>query len=489
MRLSLERVDTRALRVDLPGAGNETISIRAAQGLRGTIEQSGERLALSDVSAESVELEALRIVLGDLVLSSVSGAVLTGLGLALEQSKGHLMLAATTASIAAKDLDVAVGDILVRGRVKLGSPELLVRGSEGSLASERVEIADFILRIGALEIATPTLVGLSVKIAWGAAGFRLVAASLEAPSLRMTTADVELGASGVAVTALSLDGAKLSIARAALEAGRLALSFRASTGGAAAAGASHEPLSDWTALDTLSGQLDVDLAVDLTVPIIGSRKATHRFRIAVESGALDYRALESNLATLEDALLDFSVRDGALVLERVNPLFPARGRGKPIVVWDVDAADLELAQRDRVRLSVLPRARFVSDADEKDREPSKSSIALRELGLLRIDAHLALAPVALPLTGQLRPRHIGSLVLGGSVFHEPGGSRAGSVLGELADLSATVHGLELGTSRLDAESLTAVTLAPIEIDFADVNPTKLQLGLSRVVLEGIALAL
>ena len=178
MRLSLERVDTRAFRVDLPGAGGETLSVRAAQGLRGTIEQSDQRLALEDVSAESVELEALRIVLGDLVLSSVSGAMLTGLGLALDQSKGRLMIAATVASIEAEALEIAVGDILVRGRVKLGSPELLVQGDEGSLASERVEVAGLVLRIGDLEIAAEALVGLSVKIAWGAAGFRLVAASL-----------------------------------------------------------------------------------------------------------------------------------------------------------------------------------------------------------------------------------------------------------------------------------------------------------------------
>ena len=493
MKLSLDGVDSRALRIDL--AGNEAISIRVAHGLRGTLERTAQRLTLSDVSAETIEVDALRVVLGDLVLSSASGATLSGLGVALEQTNGQLMLAATTVSIAAQDLDVAIDDVHVRGRVTLLAPALHPRDGEGGLSSARVEIADFVLRVGDIELAAEVLHGISVEIGWGVAGFRLAVASLQAPSLRMTTADVQLVASAVDVTSLALDGATLSIARAALQGGQLSLSFRPSTQTApeqasAAPSEPHQALLDWRALDTLSGQLDVDVAVDLTVPILGQRKATHRFRIAIENGALDYRALERNLSTLEDALLDFSVRDGALVLERVNPLYPARGHGKPVVIWDVDAADLALAQRDRVRLAILPQARLV--VDDSDREPSKnakSSVVLRELGLLRINARLALAPPELPLTGQLRPRHVGSLALGGSVFHEPGGSREGSVLGELSDLSATVHRLALGTSRLDAASLTATAITPIEVAFADVNPAKLQLGLSGLVLEGVSLSL
>jgi hypothetical protein len=494
MKISLDRADTGALRVDLPGARNEAIAIRATQGLRGIIEQSADRLTLSEVSAESVELEALRLLLGDLVLSSAAGAKLTGLGVALDQSKSGLVFAATMASLTAQDLDIKVDDVHVRGRVKLLSPELAVQGSEGSLAASYVEIADFVLRIGDLELAADSLLGRAVKIAWGAAGFRLTAATLEAPVLRMTTKDVQLAASAVAVSSFALDRAGIAITRAGLEGGQLTLGLRPSSSDApapsAAAAPAAEPLIDWRTLDTLSGQLDVDVAVDLTVPIIGRRKATHRLRIAIENGTLDYRALEHNLAKLEDALLDFSVRDGALVLERVNPLFPARGHGKPVVIWDVDATDLALAQTDRVRLSVLPQARLASDTDEKEREPSKSSIALRELGLLRINARLALAAAEPPLaTGQLRLRHVGAFVLGGSVFHEPGGSREGSALGELSDLSATVHALALGASRLDAASLTAAAITPIELAFADLKPTNVQLGLSGVTLGGIRLSL
>ena len=86
MKISLERIDTRGLRVDLPGSHREAITVHATAGLRGTIDQSDGHLALSDVAAESIELAALRIRFGELVLSSTGGAAMTGLGLALDRT-------------------------------------------------------------------------------------------------------------------------------------------------------------------------------------------------------------------------------------------------------------------------------------------------------------------------------------------------------------------------------------------------------------------
>jgi len=517
MKISLDQLDARGLRVDLGVAGQggqqgeELVSIRSANGLKGTLEQHGDRLVLEGVTAARVELDALRLLLGDLVLAMTSGATLTGVALALDQAKEALRLQLTTTSLEAPALRVAVEDVVIEGRVVLTAPRLMVRGDDGSLSAERLTLADFALRIGGVEVMAETVVGSAVEIAWGEAGFRLVAGSFEAPSLRITAPDIHLVAGDVAVTALSLHGAKISIGRVALERGDLALSFAppaapapatASVPPPAAAHASAPPgpvgapAFDWPVLDALSGQLDVDVVVDLTVPIIGRRHATHRLRVAIADGAIDYRALEKNLSRLEDALLDFSVRDGALVLERVNPLFPARGHGKPVVVWDVDAAGLELAGRDRVRLAVLPHARLASTGDEQEKEQenppkeaSKSSFALRQLELRDINARLALAHIALPALGQVRPRHLGSLVLGGNVFLDPDGApRPGSLLGELSDLALTLDGLLVGTTRLDVTSLTAAAVSPIEVAFTGIHPTKVQLGLSALVLEGVDIA-
>ena len=495
MKCALDQLDTRGLRVDLPGS--QVIALRSSAGLRGVVEQTAGRLTLDDVAAETIELAALHVLLGRLVLSSTGDATLTGLGLALARREDELVLSATLASITAADVELVIDNVLVRGRITLTLPALVVSGDEGSLSAARVEIANFVLRIGDLEITAPQLVGSGVSLGWGAAGFWLYATALEGPTLGLQTGEVRLTAGGLAVDAFRLDGKELTVGRAALGAGQVAVGLRRSAESVTASqdvptlpGPAAPPLFDLATLDALSGQLDVDVAVDLTVPIIGRRKATHRLRIAIDRGTLDYRALEHNLAKLEDALLDFSVREGALVLERVNPLFPARGHGKPVVLWDVTGADLELAQRERVRLSVLPKARLATDATESDAPPSKKSrsIALRELGLLRINARLALAAPASLLAGQVRLERVGALTLGGNVFHEPGGSREGDLRGELTDLAGSLHALVLGTTRVTATSVTAGSLAPLDVAFADVQPTKLDVSLERVVFEGLSMA-
>ena len=496
MKISLEHLDARALRVELPGEGQEVVAVRAAKALRGALEQASDRLVLSGVVAEHLELEALRLLLGSLVLAMAAGATAKELEVALEQTKETLELDLTTPLYEAPELSFEVDDVHVRGRVALTSVRLSVRGDDGSLSCERLDLTDFVLRIGAVELVAERLLGLAVEIAWGQAGFQLVAGSLEAPSLRLTAPELRLDANGVDVRSLALHGTKLSIGKVALERGDVAVSFPpvpespTPIDASPAPPTAGEPLVDMRFLDALSGQLDVDVVVDLTVPIIGRRHATHRLRVAIDEGSIDYRALEKNLSRLEDALLDFSVRDGALVLERVNPLFPTRGHGKPVVIWDVDAAGLELAKRDRVRLAVLPEARLASEAEEHEREapPSRSSIVLRQLELRALNARLAMAPIALPSSGQLRPRHLGSLSIGGSLFHDPGGAaRPGSMLGELSDLAASIDDLVLGTPHVDLANLSVAAFSPIEIAFSGLRPTQVQLGLTSLVLDDVTL--
>jgi hypothetical protein len=321
------------------------------------------------------------------------------------------------------------------------------------------------------------------------------AEGMEAASLDVVSGELRLALTGVVVEAFALEGPKMTARRATVERGRLALALAPSAPAPPAQPVPDAPLFDWRMLDGLAGEIDVDVEVDLTVPIIGHRKATHRLRAPIANGAVDYRALESNLAALENALIDFSVRDGALCLERVNPLFPARGHGKPFVFWELDAADLALAMQDRVRLAVLPGARLVDSASEGDspaeREPAKkSAIALQRLALHRIDVKLALAPVAGALAGQVRLRSIGSLVLQGSVDHAPDEAqqRPGSVLGELSALATSIVGLPLGASVLHVASAELASASPIEVTFVDVHPTNVQLVLERLSLDDVVLS-
>jgi hypothetical protein len=504
VKISLDRIDSRALVVDLPGEGDPRVAIRSAVGLRGLLEQAADRLTLSSAAAEAVELDALRLVFGSLVLTCGPGATFAELSVAVDHSPEHLALDVSAASVTMADLGVVDADVVVGGGVTLIGARLSVHDAEGSLAAERLELAGFTLRIGDLELSADQLSGRGVVIRWGAAGFSLTADALEGPGLRITSANLRVALQSVGVRSFSLDGARITVGEATAKTGSVALTLAAETSVTSAGPppkevrpeTQAEPLLDWRMLDALEGQVDVDIEVDLSVPVIGSRHATHRMRIPIAHGALDYRALESNLSTLENALLDFSVRDGALRLETVNPLFPARGHGKPIVVWDLDAPDLALAEEERVRLAVLTRARL-ADHDSADTAPSasaepeaKSAFALRKLAFHRIDVRLALTPSEGPLIGQLRPRGIGALVAKGNLVHVPGepSTTPGAVLGELSDLSASLVALRLGTQRLDVASLAFASLSPLEMTFADVHPTRIVLELSGVALSGIRLS-
>lgn len=514
MKISLENLDARGLLVDLDGATGERILVRSAAGLRGTVHQQGERLTLSEVGAESLALEALRVVLGELVLSSATGAAFEGLALSLDQSGAKLSLDATATSLVALDLEVAVGDVLVKGRVTLAGARLSVRDAEGSLSADRMNLSGFALRIGDVEAAADAWSGTAVAIRWGAAGFGMDARSMEGPAVRFATKDLRFSGTGMEVAALALDAKHVEIGHVGVAGGQLAIALRgAGTGaqpsagppagaGAEAGAGARSPAFDWRLLDFLSGDIDVDVEVDLTVPIIGSRKATHRLRVPIEDGSIDYRELEKNLSALENALLDFSVREGALVLERVNPLFPARGHGKPVVAWDLDEPGLAAAEAHRVRLAVLPHARVVGSDDDAPKSqtappgsqtaPSKSAIALRKLALNRINVRLALAPVAEEVcsTGPVRATSIDTIIVQGSVVHHLGAPPIpGNILGEIGGAALAVAGLRLGTIALDASSIRVGNLSPIEVAFLGLEPTNVQLGLEAVGLDGIVVTL
>ena len=490
MKLSLERVDTRGFILEIPGASDQSVMIASTENLQGTVAIDDGKTTVEGVQADAIVLSSLRLLLGRLVLSGRSGATLTGLGVALERTTERLGLETNATSLAAAELHIEIDDIAVRGRLHLAGVKLLVEGDGGSLSAERVTIEEFSLRLGDVELGAETVRGAAVTIAWGDT-FGLRAGTLESPALRVVTPAARVLASDVAMNAFVLDGGKVTAARATARSARVDARFgktEPASSDARPPAATGEPLVDPSVLDALSGQLDVDVELDLTVPIIGRRRATHRLRVAIDQGTIDYLALERNLSALEDAILDFAVRDGGLALERVNPLFPARGRGKPVIAWPLDEADLALANQSRVRLSVLPRATVVGSDEPSDAsaEPKKSAVALRHLGLVNIGARLALASTSV-LAGQIRPKQIGALALGGDVYYDPGeATPPGLLRGEAAGVAVSLHRLSLGASTLDA-GIEVAKLFALEVAFADVTPTSIQLEVADLVVADLAI--
>ena len=112
------------------------------------------------------------------------------------------------------------------------------------------------------------------------------------------------------------------------------------------------------------------------------------------------------------------------------------------MIWDLTPEDYRLAERNRVRLAVLPKARLSSPRQsEPPLEPGSNSngsrFALRHLTLANIDTDLSVSPQKSSMNAPLRELVVGALHVQGTVHHDPESLPRGGIL------------------RLDADKLTA----------------------------------
>jgi hypothetical protein len=401
-------------------------------------------------------------------------------------------------------LKLEAGGTQLETELRIQGARLWIGGSEGRIEGDRAHARELRLQVGGSDARAPELRAEHLRLGWGEQGFWLEAAVLEGPSLTVALGEGAVEARGVRVVGLSLHGSDVAAQEASVEGARVDLTWAAAGPAdgpvgepqerAPAARAAMAPSFDWRALDGLSGEVNVDLHVDLTVPIIGRRRATHRFRVPIEQGSVDYLQLEGDLSTLENTLLDFAVRDdGTLVLERGIPLLPTRGRGKPILVWDLAGADRALAKQNRVRLAVVPQFRLASPPSEPPPETTRkdrsgSGISLRRLGLGNLQARLGLRPSDGPLEGPLRSLSVRRLELEGNLHHDPDGEpREGEVRGRLEGHEASLAELVVGGHQIDLERLRLERLDALRVRFAGMRPTALTCDVGALLLARLSL--
>jgi hypothetical protein len=242
-------------------------------------------------------------------------------------------------------------------------------------------------------------------------------------------------------------------------------------------------------LDLVSGTLNVDLGVVLKLPVF-SRRAVRRLRVPIDRGMVNYRSLEHDLSALEDALLDFSLRDEHLVLEVGLPLIPTRGWGKPLIKWELSAFEQRLAREHQVRLATLTHPRSVSSREKQTSEPPPSDgkpSPLRELALRNIDARLTLTRPTETFDALLKSLSVEDLHIVGDVVHSAEQSDASVIRATLTKFEVELDDFPLNGRRFDLVGLRLDSVPAATIQFRGAKPVQVELAAEAVRAAHVAL--
>lgn len=484
MMIALRGLTLEELQGALSSAhGAVDLQVRALDGLVVAVAREDGMLLVRDLQASSVGLSfRLPLASGHLAAGALR---LLGVKAELRLPPGapwYGTLSAETATLA--DLELVLGGRTLRAQARAdglhytrspdGQSELSIR----ALSFESLHLHEDALTLR----ASAVLLG-ALAASFGAGPLALTVGELAADALSLRAGGIQLDAPKASAAALSIGPAGVTLGTLAAE--QAGLMWRA--GPPATTPPTARPPLDWHLLDGLQGKLHADLNVIARIPVLGRRDATHRFRIPIQGGALNYRALLNDLAFLEGAFLDFAVSGGALVLQRDIPLVP--DIPKPIVSFSLDPDGLALARQDLVPLRALTQPRLAASDEPEPTEKKPSSVALERLHAKEIDLEVALHrdPGAPALEGLVPQLVFGGLRVQGAVLVQPGQEPAPSELTVHAHaLSLALRGLPLGPRALHLGALTLARLDHTVLTLLGPRPHALRASLHSLLLHSLS---
>jgi hypothetical protein len=391
------------------------VDVRDCAITAGTVHLASGKMSLEKARADQLNTHRFRLIFGSIVVQSLADSQLRRLtlelhsGATLELSAeaqfaslhqfGIENLASRTTTLRADSAmmrDVALGQI----------------GEGGSIEADYCELNGVEIGIGELLIKIPHAVASELRVEWGGAESpRISAAGLRFGDVTVRHGSTLYQFEGCELINVNYDAAEFSVDLLGIrELGALVQTGAAgASADAAEDSATSFPLLPFLAELTraTSGEVQAELHVSLGFGRL-SRTAIHQLSLPLRDGLFDYRKLEHGLSTFEDALLDFSVRQGTLVLEAGVPFLPTRGHGYPIMSWPLLREEQELAESGYVSLACIMASGRGLEA-EKAGAPSQppgafhgQRLKLQRLGIE--DAHLALAvaPTSSSLVPALR---------------------------------------------------------------------------------------
>jgi hypothetical protein len=493
LTLQVSELKTESLRLESTGSeGTTLVELGPSGGLTGVYRQGSDRIELDHVVAALLTVGTVRAPVGVGHLEVPQASALRQL-----EIDGRL------------DLSPKVG---FRGTASLGEAitQKLAFQWAGGRSTASLEVADVryeskqdhahSLQVGRLAL-------IDVRIELGQSVVRVELLALERVAVELVGADVKLQcgtaqASGVHVdssplsleidsirwpSGLSLHNDNLSFGQLDIGTARLSVTELPALGGGTSGETTFAPVPDLPFLDDLSGYFGADVSLDLDLPILRSRRATHRFRVPIEAGAINFKQLERGLSSLEDAVVDFEITKDSLILER--DLVPGvTFDNQTLVSWPLQGADYDLAKHQkRVRLRKLLSYELNPALRPNPSRPAvsegKSAVGLRQLDITEFEL-----VVSLDKESELSLGRVGVLGLGNS--NTPP-LRSLRIAGELryaperemppSELAIALDSLELGASRVGLAGWS-VQLGRISVERIDAGRVRFS-GLRPAGLE------
>lgn len=460
MQIDAEKLATQGLRLDLgTDERRRLLELGPSGAVTGTYELVEGRHRICAGASHALALTNLEWDVGDVRIVLTSHGKLERLTVDLQVTAG----AGAKGTISCSDLSAAVIEIW---HPRLGSGPVELRGVRAKRVHLDLDGRKAQVRMAGLEmdeatLSLPTgtlrLEGLALP-----AGLRASREGWEAKTVRLGALTVKAPDLGAMLT-------------------RRPRQTKAS--GAA-------PKLDLRLLDRISGRVSLDVTIDAAIRAIGMRKATHRFRVPIRGGSLNFKTLEKGLARLEDSILDFAVDDGKLQLVKDIPLVPFDR--KTLVYWELDREDQALASHNRVRLRRLLDYRI--PADDGPRKRSKGpAVRLDKVACDEIDVTLDLrGPNVLELAGgrvtlgDARRKAVGRATVAGSLLYRPGKStQSTELVASLERLRGAVEGISLGRWSVSCTRAQIAAIAPVRIALEGLRPRSVMTTIGDVRLAGL----
>jgi hypothetical protein len=478
VRITLQDAGASRLDIDLSVDGEvRRVSLAGLRSVVGQVERASSAARVSPLRADSLVLAALEWPLQGGRLCITSPATLEALAVELDSAAGPDATPSGRITAGRVEGDAIACD--VRGARLVFDAELQGTSVEhtpervGHAAADKLDLGNLQAVLNGALCRLSSAVLERARVDWRTGELLIGAAGAVASGINVTAAGMTIDIDRVELPGgLRTSGGALVIPELIAPEVRIAVDdvvelFRPKQPRAEAA--PRAPF-DYGFLDRLSGRLDVDMTLDMTLPVLGRREGTHHFRVPIANGIINYRELERDLASFEDAFIDVEVRGQQLVIERDIPLIP--GLEKPLVMWDLDADELELARRRLVRLRTIPRLRMAARGDSGD----KSSLVVRSLRFDNVDIAIALLPPQPGQADSIGRASAGALRVTGRLAHEPNRTAHGAEVTRATCSGSTLAAgpLELG-GRIAVQSIELGALTEVSAAFSGLRPGRVSL--------------